>query len=399
MTLATTPATDTDPFCHDILEDPLPFHAELRDAGPVVHLSRYGVYAMARHEQVHAALRDWQNFQSAAGVGLANFRTEKPWRPPSLLLEADPPRHDAPRRVLTAILSPRALRRLRERWAADAEVLVDGLLGDRGHVEIDAVPTLAESFPLRVFPDAVGIAEQGREKLLPYGDHIFNVFGPHNDLVAAGAQRAGELSDYANAQCARDSLADDGFGAQIWAAADRGDITAEQAPFIVRSLLSAGIDTTVHGIAAVLHAFATHPDEWAQLRARPELTRVAFDEAVRWASPVQTFFRTATTDVQVDGTVIPNGEKIMMFLSAANRDPRRWVDPDTFDLSRDPSGHVGFGFGIHQCVGQHVARLEAESLLTALAARVRTITMTAPGRRHHNNTVRAWKNLPLRLSR
>ena len=95
---APLPVSDADPFGHDVLEDPLPFQAELRDAGPVVYLRRYDVYAMARYEQVHAALRDWQSFQSAAGVGLSNFRDEKPWRPPSLLLEADPPRHDAPRR-------------------------------------------------------------------------------------------------------------------------------------------------------------------------------------------------------------------------------------------------------------------------------------------------------------
>jgi 4-methoxybenzoate monooxygenase (O-demethylating) len=87
-----------------------------------------------------------------------------------------------------------------------------------------------------------------------------------------------------------------------------------------------------------------------------------------------------------------------MFLAAANRDPRRWADPDAFDLSRDPSGHVGFGMGIHQCVGQHVARLEAESLLTALARRVRTIELAGPTVRHHNNTLRAWESIPVRMT-
>ena len=188
----TLPTNDTDPFSHDVLEDPLPLHAELRDAGPVVHLTRYDVYAFARYEQVHAALVGWQDFQSAAGVGLSNFRYEKPWRPPSLLLEADPPRHDAPRRVLGKVLGPRALRRLREEWFADAEELVEQVLaaGD----EFDAVGALAEAFPLRVFPDTVGVSKEGRENLLPYGDFAFNAFGPSNDLVAAGTPRIGELS-------------------------------------------------------------------------------------------------------------------------------------------------------------------------------------------------------------
>lgn len=131
----------------------------------------------------------------------------------------------------------------------------------------------------------------------------------------------------------------------------------------------------------------------------PGRTRVAFDEAVRWESPVQTFFRTATTDIDVAGTLVPDGAKILMFLGAANRDPRRWADPDAFDLGRDPSGHVGFGMGLHQCVGQHVARLEAEALLTALAARVSRIELAGTPVRHHNNTRRAWKSLPVRVAR
>ncbi len=394
---AELPTSDVDPFSHEVLEDPLPMHEHLREAGPVVYLTRYDTYAFARYEQVRSALVDWQDFSSAAGVGLSNFRYEKPWRPPSVLLEADPPKHDAPRRVVTKVLGPRALRRLHEGWAADAEALVDAVLA--GGDTFDAVTALAEAFPLRVFPDAVGIPQGGRENLLPYGNHTFNAFGPANDLVAEGAPRVPELSGWVNAQCAREVLAEDGFGAQIWAAADRGDITPAQAPMVIRSLLTAGVDTTVHALSAILYAFATNPEQWQRLREQPGLARVAFDEAVRWESPVQTFFRTATCDVEVEGVVVPDGRKILMFLAAANRDPRRWQDPDAFDLSRDPSGHVGFGFGLHQCVGQHVARLEAEALLTALAARVEHLELAGPTRRHHNNTLRAWDSIPVHVHR
>lgn len=399
-TPATLPTTDVDPFSHEVLEDPLPFQAALRDAGPVVHLDRYGVYAMGRYEHVHGALRNWQGFPSGAGVGLSNWLHEEPWRPPSLLLETDPPHHDAPRAVLEPILSPRALRGLRARWFADAEDLVDSLLDGAGAgVELDAMSALAETFPLRVFPDAVGLGRAGRENLLPYGNHLFNAFGPDNDLVAQGAGRIAELSAWVNSQCERDALSPDGFGARIWEAADRADITPEQAPLIVRSLLSAGVDTTVHGLGACLYAVATHPEQWQRLRADPSLARIAFDEAVRWESPVQTFFRVAADDVEVGGTVVPEGRKILMFLGSANRDPRHWADPDSFDLSRDPSGHVGFGMGIHQCVGQHVARLEAEALLTALARRVERIEIAGTPCRHHNNTMRAFGSLPVRLTR
>ncbi|KQQ94245.1 cytochrome [Leifsonia sp. Leaf325] len=385
-----------DPFSAEILENPLPFQERLREAGSVVRLQRYGVYAMGRYDTVRSALLDWQDFQSAAGVGMTDFTREKPWRPPSLLLEADPPHHDAPREVLAKILSPRSIRELEPVWADDAERLVDQLI--EGPLEFDAVTHLAEAFPLRVFPDAVGLPGSDRDHLLPYGDHLFNTFGPENFLVQQGAPRAPELSAWVNAQCSRESLAATGFGADIWAAADRGDITPEQAPLIVRSLLSAGVDTTVHAIGAVLHAFATHPDQWEALREDPRSARRAFDEAIRLESPVQTFFRTTTRDVTLHGTTIPEGHKILMFLGAANRDPRRWERPDAFDLSRDPSGHVGFGMGIHQCVGQHVARLEAATLVTALARRVKTIELAGRPARHLNNTLRAWESMPVRIT-
>ncbi|WP_179377616.1 cytochrome P450 [Rhodococcus sp. ACS1] len=389
------PVSDADPFALDVLQDPLPFQADLRDAGPVVYLRRYDVFALGRYEQVHAALTDWQSFHSAAGVGLSNFRYETPWRPPSILLEADPPHHDAPRAVLSKILGPRALQKLRASWIRDADILVDQLLSNT--TEFDVVTDLAAAFPLRVFPDAVGISGTGRENLLPYGDHAFNSFGPLNSLVEKGAPRVAELSGWVNEQCARDALTGDGFGAQIWAAADRGDITYEQAPLAVRSLLTAGVDTTVNGLAAVLYAFAKHPEQWARLRENRTLARTAFDEAVRWESSVQTFFRTATSDTEIGGTVIPDGRKILMFLGAANRDPRRWDNPDAFDLGRNPSGHVGYGMGIHQCVGQHVARLESEALLTALASRVESLEIAGPVRRHLNNTLRSWESVPVRV--
>jgi cytochrome P450 len=388
------PATELDPFGREALENPSSLHTVLRDAGPVVHLSRYDVYALARYDDVRAALVNWQDFESGAGVGMSNFRHEKPWRPPSLLLEADPPGHDAPRRVLTSVLGPRELRVLRERWFAAAEELVDRVLAEP---EVDAMSALAEAFPLKVFPDAVGLGPHGRENLLPYGNFAFNSFGPPNELATADAPRMPKWSAWVDAQCDRDKLTEDGFGARIWAAADRGEITPEQAPLVVRSLLTAGVDTTVQGIAAALYAFATNPDQWRRLREEPQLARVAFDEAVRWQSPVQTFFRTTTTETTIAGTSIPEGKKILTFLGSANRDPRRWDRPDEFDLSRDPSGHVGFGFGLHQCVGQHVARLEADALLTALAKRVGRLELIGTPVRSPNNTLRSWRSLPMRL--
>ena len=128
------------------------------------------------------------------------------------------------------------------------------------------------------------------------------------------------------------------------------------------------------------------------------MARNAFEEAVRFESPVQTFFRTTTKDVEIGGCKVGEGEKILMFLGAANRDPRRWNDPDRYDITRKTSGHVGFGAGVHMCVGQLVARLEGEVMLAALARKVAAIEISGPVKRRYNNTLRGLESLPITLT-
>ena len=392
----TLPESDIDPFSREFFEDPFPAHAALRDAGPVVALSRYGVLAVARYAEVHAVLSDWRNFSSARGVGLSDFRTEKPWRLPSLVLETDPPLHDRTRKVLDRVLSPAAMRRLRADFAAAAEALIDDLLA-RG--DFDAVPDLAEAFPLTVFPDAVGMPPENRRFLLPYGNMVFNSFGPRNAFFDEAVRDAAPVVAWVQAQSQRSALAPEGFGAAIHAAADAGDLTAEEAPLVVRSVLTAGVDTTVSGLGAAIYCLARFPDQFARLRADPGLARAAFEEAVRYESPVQTFFRTTTGPIEIGGVPVGEGTKVLMFLGAANRDPRRWDDPDQFDIARPNAGHVGFGTGIHGCVGQVLARLEGEVVLGAIARKIAAIEITGPARRRYNNTLRGLASLPVRFVR
>lgn len=387
------PEIDLDPFDEAFLADPWPHHARLRDAGTVVRLSRYGIWAMARHEPVQAALRDWETYCSGAGVGLSDFSREQPWRPPSVILEADPPLHTRTRGVLSRILSRPALARLREGFEARAAALVASL-AERG--EFDAVADLAEAFPLSVFPDAVGLSADGRENLLPYGDLVFNGFGPDNRLRRDALARGGAARDWIMAQCQREALAADGLGAQVHAAADTGEISTQEASLLVRSLLSAGLDTTVHALGHAIHCFADWPGEYAVLRAEPARIAGVLDEVVRFTSPVQTFFRTTTREVEVDGATIPGGSKVLLFLAAANRDPRRWDAPDRFDVRRKAIGHVGFGAGIHMCVGQMLAKLEAEVLLTEVTRRFAAIERVGEPRFRLNNTLRGLSSLPVR---
>ncbi len=126
-------------------------------------------------------------------------------------------------------------------------------------------------------------------------------------------------------------------------------------------------------------------------------SRRAFEEALRWESTALTFFRTAGRDCEIAGVPVPHNTKVLCLLAAANRDPRKWPDPDRYDIDRRPSGHVALGSGIHGCVGQAVARLEGELVLTALAQRVKRIEVMGAHTRRLNNTLRALDTLPLRL--
>jgi 4-methoxybenzoate monooxygenase (O-demethylating) len=390
------PVLDDDPFAHEVLADPDPFHERMREAGPVAYLERYGVWAMARHAEVTDALSDWETFSSAAGVGLADFRKEPPWRPPSLLLEADPPAHTGARKPMLHIMTPNMAKTLRVAFDGPAEELAEALVARQG---FDGVGDLAEIYPIRVFADAVGLPDAGRHHLLPYAAMVFNAFGPRNDLFEAAFAGAGPVVEWITAVCQREVLAAGGLGAQIWEAVDRGEITDQQAPLLVRSLLAAGLDTTVYGIGNALYSLATNPAQYELLHADPTLAKAAFEESLRYESPVQTFFRTTTRDVEVDGILIPAQEKVLLFLGAANRDPRRWgEDASRYDIRRRTAGHVAFGHGIHVCVGQFIARLEGELVLAALARRASRLDLAGEPVAKLNNTLKGFRHLPLRAT-
>jgi 4-methoxybenzoate monooxygenase (O-demethylating) len=393
-TIVGRPTSSIDPFSHGFLDNPYPHHESLRETGPVVWLEQYGIWAMARHQEVRDALTDWQTYCSGAGVGLSDFRKEPPWRPPSIILEADPPLHTRTRAVLTRILSPAAINVLRTTFAREAEALADRLVDQR---EFDGIADLAEAYPLKVFPDAVGLSEDGRENLLPYGNMVFNSFGPRNDLFDKAMANAGPVRDWIMSKCSRAALKPDGLAMQIFQAVDAGELTETEAGMLVRSFLSAGIDTTVYGLGNALYCFAGYPEQWTILRENPSLIRLAFEEVLRFEAPVQTFFRTTTKAIDVAGQRLGEGEKVLLFLAAANRDPRRWEKPDQFDVRRRATGHMTFGTGIHGCVGQAVARLESEAMFGALAKRVASFELTGEPRRRLNNTLRGLDSLPLRV--
>ncbi len=388
--------SDIDPFAREFLSDPYPFHERLREAGPIVRLTHHNVWAVARYEQVSALLNDWQTFGSGAGVGLANFHKEGNWRPPSLLLETDPPTHTRARTVMNRVISPSNLRKLRDGFYEHATRLINRAL-ELG--SFDAVAEVTQPYTLRVFPDAVGIADEERETLLPYGNMVFNTMGPKNELYHASLAPVDKVLPWVMQRCARAALRSGSLGAEVYKYADSGDVTEQEAALLVRSFLSAGIDTTIFALGNALLCFAEHPEEWQKLRQDPSKVRPAFEEVMRFESAFQCFFRTSTRATEIAGVPIDNEEKIYVSVAAANRDPRRWEEPTRFDISRKTAGHVGFGTGIHGCVGQMIARTEIEMLLTAMIERVASIELAGKPERLLHNTLRAVTKLPLQMTR
>ena len=183
------PVITADPFLPENLTQPHALHEQLREAGPVVYLDRYKIWAMARYEQVNAALKDWETFSSASGAGLSNFRKEKPWRVPGLLLEADPPAHTRAREIVGPILAPPAMRAVRADFESEAAALVDRLVA-RG--SFDAVSDLAEVYPLKVFGDAVGVPEEGFDMRRNASGHVGFGMGIHRCVGQTVSRLEGE---------------------------------------------------------------------------------------------------------------------------------------------------------------------------------------------------------------
>jgi cytochrome P450 len=390
------PVWEIDPYCPEVLSKPENYYAELRARGPFVYIPKYAILACGRYDVTKKVFSDWERFVSSQGVGLQDFQLEKPWRPPSIVLEVDPPYHDKTRRVLNRALSPKAVADLKQAFHLAAQRLIDDLLA---RDSFDAIPELAEAFPTSVFPQAVGLGDTDRRRLIDYGGMVFNALGPDNELRRSAMAQASEIVPWIMDQCRREALKPGGFGASIYEAADTGEISEEEAGMLVRSLLSAGVDTTVAALGNAIWCLAANPAEFERLKADPSLARPAFEETLRYTSPVHSFCRTARVDTELSGIDIAAGTKILCVLAAANLDEDHWSAASRFDIARRPAGHLALGVGIHNCVGQNVARAEGEAVLSALAAKVRKIDLAGEPIWRPNNAMRALDQLQIRFRR
>ena len=295
---------------------------------------------------------------------------------------------------MNGIFTPVLLKQLSERFRSVAETIVDRV---SNQPSIDAVRDLVQPYILDVFGDAVGLPREGRHHLIPFGVAAINTFGPPNELFYQLVSQSSEGIPWVDAQCTSSTLAPDALGGLLYEASERGEVSKEEASLLMRNVLAAGVDTTVGVTANMLHAFARNPDQWELLRSNPKLAQAAFDEVQRWYSPSRMFGRVAHRDIELAGTTIAKDQGVLLFVAATGRDPRAWDEPERFDIRRSAGKHLSFGFGIHYCLGQMLARYEVLALLSVLIEKVVRIDASGVPQALMNNTVQSFSSLPLRF--
>ena len=384
------PSLPVDLYADDVLRDSRAVFARVREAGPVVWLPRHRMYAMGRFADVRAALRDDEVFRSGDGVA-ANPFGNRLGRGTTLF--SDGQTHQARRNVLMRSLGPKALAEVQGRIEAQAERVVESLL-DRD--AFDATADFASGLPIAVVAELVGV-KRDASTLLRWAAGTFDGLGPANRRMLRSALPAAELLLFART-LTRASVRPGSWGASVFDACDRGEITASEARALVIDFVAPALDTTILASSHLLWILGRNPEAWAEVRGNPKLVPAAVLENVRLAAPVRGFTRTLARDHAVEGAVLRAGSRVALLFGAANLDETRFSDPERFDLHRADPSHVGWGNGPHACVGTHLSKLEMHALLRAMVTRVGRIEVGTP-EPLLNNTLQGIRRLVARFRR
>ena len=390
--MAAIPVSDVNPFELDVRLDPYAFYNELREMGPVVHLRSLDLYAVSRFADVRRVLADQRVFSSAQGVA-QNAAMNAAMA--GSIVGTDPPEHTRLREILGRPLTPAKLVPMRERLSQLSAEQVERILREGDVVE--AVSQIAWFLPLTVVTELVGMPDDATARMLPWAAASFNGMAP--DIMpgtAPALATIGEMIGYVADPSLPDRLRPGSWSAQLHEASVRGEIDYEQFLSMLQGYLMPSLDTTIFAMSNLLWLLANNPDQWELLRSRPNLIPRAIHEAIRIESPVQFFSRVATEDTEIDGTPIKAGSRVFVIYAAGNRDPRRFENPDRFQIERDSTDHVGFGHSAHRCVGMNLALMEITAMLTALVGKVRAIELI-DAKRADNAILRGFEKLSLRL--
>jgi cytochrome P450 len=368
-----------DPTTAQFQQDLHETYRTLRDAYPL-YVSPEGSYVLSRFADVWDAVHDWQTFSSICA--------EAEQLMPQMIY-MDPPRHTALRSQVSRAFTPKRIAGLESRIRDVTRQLL-GDIATSGHCEL--VHDFAAPLPSIIMADLIGVPVEHRESFRNWTEAFLEVTGPQ-DIAERASNIYGLFGELLAER--RRFPADDLMSALLGAELNGEQLSEEDVLGFCFLLLIAGNDTTTSLIGNGVELLARHSDQRAELAADPLLIPGAVEEMLRVESPTQALARTATRDVELHGVTIPAGSRVMLLWGSANLDEREFPDADRFDIHRNALRHLGFGHGIHFCLGAYLARLESRIAFEELLTRVPDFRVSGTPVRYVSNWARSWRDLPL----
>ncbi|MFC3962494.1 cytochrome P450 [Nocardia jiangsuensis] len=396
-------AIDFDPFSAEFHDDPQAVYRRLRDDAPVYHSARYGFWALSRYADVVPGMKDFDTFSSGRGITLEQvLAPEPPEQRIPMIIMMDPPEHTRMRKLVSAVFTPRAIAGLEPMIRETVRAFAERLRGD----SFDVVADYSNLFPIEVITTMLGVPPEDRQQLRQWLAIPLEREPGQMGMSEAGRAATQASTGYYAALIAerRARPLDDMISRLIEVEVDREAgaatrLTDREILGFISLLAGAGAETVAKllGSAAVL--FGAHPEQWRALRADRSLLAGAFEEVLRYEGPVQYDVRYTLRDVELHGRTIPAHSPVLMLLAAATRDPRSIPEAERFDITRAFSGNnLGFGYGIHRCLGAALARMEGRIGLDAMLDAMPEFTVDPSGlRRSRETSVAGWTHVPVRV--
>jgi hypothetical protein len=370
----------------EVRADPYPFYARLRAEDPVHWDEEQRFWLLTRYADIVSVYND-PRFSRAQGLQRGFQRLpedEQKIAEPvyhtfsKTMFYADPPYHTHLRGLVNNAFTPGAVDQMRPH----IQRIVDGLLDEvQAKGEMDAIRELAHPLPILVIAQMLGLPAEERLRFKQWSDDLFAILGtaPHApEAMQRAAESLAELTEFLTtlSQARRLEPQNDILTTLI-GAMDHGErLTHEELIANVTILMSAGHETTSNLIGNGLLALLRNPDQLQKLRDRPARVASAVEETMRYDNPVQIAYRSAAEDVELGGKTILKGQLVNSILAAGNRDPERYSEPDRYDITRDEGRHLGFGLGIHFCIGAPLVRLEAQIAFNTILRRFPELRLT-----------------------
>jgi cytochrome P450 len=405
--------TGFDPFAAEVIDDPYPHYAHLRDHAPLCWIEEDNLWMVTRYDDVAAVLHDPATYSSADGMGaLMSGRVGRrridatelfglDLQALRVLIATDPPDHTRLRRLLSRAFTPRTIAELEPHLRQVCAELVDDLLAAADRGTGDLVAQLAFPFPVIVIAELLGIPPERRDDFKRWSDALVGALSGNWNPVDAQQTLAEMFMYLADVVERRRREPGEDLISRLVAGADPDDpdsLSSAEITLFAVLLLVAGNETTTNLLGNAAAAFAAHPEQARALRDQPGLLGPAVEEVLRWDAPVQGLFRSTTRPVTLAGVVLPAGAMLLVSFAAANRDSRHFHDADRFDITRRPGDHLAFGHGIHYCLGASLARLEARLVGETLAARDARLQPAPGARRVDSMILRGFASFPLTVA-